>query len=169
MVYVKNDIVNSLRSAILANPPPPADTLERLKAELARLKLPEDMNANQDAAYNYMLGVQDHPEIVPDDYILSSYLAWIAGNLTTMPDIVLDTFKAVVHNVVGSSAHDPRLRDKLQTFKRQILGEYDNNDPVEAAVFVGTQALAAAQTPQEVSAALASLWSSSAIVPQVAP
>lgn len=167
MVYVKDDIVDALRAAIAANPP--ADTLERLKAELARLSYPEDMNANQDAAYNYMLGVQDHPETVPDNAILSYYLAWISKNLTTMPDIVLGTFKDVIHNVVGSSAHDPGLRDKLQTFKRNILGEYDDNDPVEAGMSVSLTALAAAQTPEAAEAALAALWSRSAIVPTEEP
>lgn len=167
MVYVKNQIVDALRSAILANPP--ADTLERLKAELARMKFPEDMNANQDAAYTYMLNVQDHPEIVPDDFILSCYLAWIAGNLTTMPDIVLQTFKDVIHNIVGSSSYSPPLRTKLQSFKRQVLQQFDNNDPVESDVSSGMTALAAAQTPEAAEAALASLWSSSSIVPTTSP
>jgi len=163
MVYTKQMVIDNVNAALATNPTPAADDMQdEMRAVQDR---PEDRIANQNAAFNYLFKIQQTPAFVPDTLLLNTHLSWINNNKASIAAPDLANLLNIVRNIVGSAQHAMSIRLRLQTFKRETMGDYSDSDPIEATLFGIFQELAVANTAAELDALQNQLRSYDSLIP----
>src|SRR6185369_6501541 len=126
---------------------------------------PQDRLVNQNAAFDYLFKIQQTPAFVPDTDLLNVHLSWINNNKATISAPDLTNLLNIVRNIVGSAQHAMPIRLRLQTFKRETMGDYSDSDPIEATLFSIFQQIQVADTADKLDALQSQLRSYESLIP----